>query len=385
MRAIWKGSISFGLVNVPIKLFSATESHDVELHQVHNADGGRIRYQRRCEVCGKVVDYQDIAKAYDDGDRTVVLTSEDFDALPVEKSREISVLEFVPSDQLDPIMFQKPYYLAPDSKSTKSYVLLRRTLEETDRTAIVNFTLREKTRLGALRVRGDVLVLQSLLWEDEVREADFPELEQSVKLSSKEMEMAAALVSSFESDFNPDEFEDEYQAELRQLIQAKLEQGEAVDTEKTFGETGEEEGAEVLDLMEALRRSVEASRSRKSGGRRTGTDDDAAEAPADESAEEKPARKSAGTKRPARKRAEEKAPTASEKTAARKAAGEKAPARKTAEKAPARKTASEEAPARKTPARRTTAKRASAETTEEKPAAKKATTRTKKAPAKKTA
>src|SRR4051812_1445039 len=106
MRAIWKGSISFGLVNVPIKLFSATESHDVELHQVHNADGGRIRYQRRCEVCGKVVDYQDIAKAFDDGDRTVILTEEDFDALPVEKSREISVLEFVPSDQLDPIMFQ---------------------------------------------------------------------------------------------------------------------------------------------------------------------------------------------------------------------------------------------------------------------------------------
>ncbi|KAE8763270.1 Ku protein [Georgenia thermotolerans] len=377
MRAIWKGSISFGLVNVPIKLFSATESHDVELHQVHNADGGRIRYQRRCEVCGKVIDYGDIAKAFDDGDRTVILTAEDFDALPVEKSREISVLEFVPSDQLDPIMFQKPYYLAPDSKSTKSYVLLRRTLEETDRTAIVNFTLREKTRLGALRVRGDVLVLQSLLWEDEVRQADFPELEQSVKLSSKEMEMAAALVSSFESDFNPDEFEDEYQVELRQLVQAKLEQGEAVDTEKTFGETGEEEGGEVLDLMEALRRSVEASRSRKSGGRRTGTDDEApAEAPADEADEadeEKPARKSTGTRRPARKSAEEKA-----------TAAEKAPARKTAEKTSARQTA-EKAPARKAPTRRSTATRASGEGAEEKPAAKKTTTRTKKAPAKKTA
>jgi DNA end-binding protein Ku len=365
MRAIWKGSISFGLVNVPIKLFSATESHDVELHQVHNADGGRIRYQRRCEVCGKVVDYQDIAKAFDDGDRTVVLTEEDFDALPVEKSREISVLEFVPSDQLDPIMFQKTYYLAPDSKSTKSYVLLRRTLEETDRTAIVNFTLREKTRLGALRVRGDVLVLQSLLWEDEVREANFPELEENVRLSSKEMEMASALVSSFEADFNPDEFTDEYQVELRQLIQAKLEQGEALDTEKTFGEAGEEEGAEVLDLMEALRRSVEESRGKKAGakGRRTGTDD---EATPEAAAAEEP---------------EAPAEDAEEKKPARKTAARKAPARQSA----ARKTPAGETTARKAPARKTPAKRASAEPAQEEPAAKKTTSRAKKAPAKKTA
>ena len=185
MRAIWKGSISFGLVNVPIKLFSATESHDVELHQVHNADGGRIRYQRRCEICGNVVDYQNIDKAYDDGHRTVVLTKDDFDALPVESSRDIDVHEFVPSDQLDPIMIQQPLLPRADSKSTKSYALLRRTLEETDRTAIVNFTLREKTRLGALRVRGDVLVLQSLLWEDEVREANFPELEENVQASAR--------------------------------------------------------------------------------------------------------------------------------------------------------------------------------------------------------
>lgn len=266
MRAIWKGSITFGLVNVPIKLFSATESHDVELHQVHEVDGGRIRYQRRCEVCGEVVQYGDIAKSYDDGERTVVLTDEDLESLPVERSREIDVLEFVPSEQLDPIMLQKTYYLAPDSKSTKSYVLLRRTLEETDRTAVVTFTLREKTRLGALRVRGDVLVLQALLWEDEVRAAEFPELDEQVRLSAKELEMSAALVSSFEADFDPGAFTDEYQVELRQLIEAKLEQGESVDTAATFGEEAEGEEAEVLDLMEALRRSVEASRSTKGGG-----------------------------------------------------------------------------------------------------------------------
>ncbi|WP_448072767.1 non-homologous end joining protein Ku [Georgenia yuyongxinii] len=369
MRAIWKGSVSFGLVNVPIKLYSATESHDVALHQVHNADGGRIRYQRRCEVCGKVIAYEDIAKAYDDGDRTVVLTEEDFDALPVERSREISVLEFVPSEQLDPMMMQKSYYLAPDSKSTKSYVLLRRTLEETDRTAIVNFTLREKTRLGALRVRGDVLVLQALLWEDEVRAAEFPELDQEVKLSAKEMQMAAALVSSFESDFDPESFTDEYQVELRQLITAKLEQGEALDTEKTFGETAEEEGGEVLDLMEALRRSVEESRSKKGAAKGAGSvaakEEDAA---AEGSASEEETEESGSGAKPARK-----APA--RRSTARAAAGKKA----SATRATASTSSAPRAPARKT---------AAAAKDEEKPAAKKPATRSttrKKAPAKKSA
>src|SRR4051812_29855636 len=152
MRSIWRGAIAFGLVNVPVKVYSATEDHDISLHQVHDKDGGRIKYQRRCEVCGKVISYEHIDKAYDDGERTVILDESDFDKLPVEKSREIEVVEFVPSEQLDPIMFERSYFLEPDSASTKAYVLLRRTLEETDRTAIVQFALRQKTRLGALRV-----------------------------------------------------------------------------------------------------------------------------------------------------------------------------------------------------------------------------------------
>lgn len=283
MRAIWKGAIAFGLVNVPVKVYSATEDHDVSLHQVHEKDGGRIRYQRRCEICGEVVEYKNIAKAYDDGEQTVVLTDEDLASLPVEKSREIEVVEFVPSDQVDPILFDRTYYLEPDSKSTKSYVLLRRTLEDTDRTAIVQFSLRQKSRLGALRVRGDVLTLQTLLWEDEVREAAFPSLEESVRISAKELEMSSALVDSFSSDFDPSEFTDEYQEQLRTLIEAKLEKGEALDTQETFGEDSEEEGGKVLDLMEALRRSVEKNRGRKS-------------APAKDKEEKKPAAKSSGRK-----------------------------------------------------------------------------------------
>jgi DNA end-binding protein Ku len=263
---MWKGSIAFGLVNVPVKLYSATESHDVQLHQVHDEDGGRIRYQRRCEVCGKIVDYEHIDKAYDSGDRTVILTEEDFAALPEGRSREIEVVEFVPSEQLDPIMFDRSYYLEPDSKSPKAYTLLRRTLEETDRIAIVHFALRDKTRLGALRVRDDVLMLQSLLWDDEVREAKFPSLDEKVRISDKELQMSSALVDSFASDFTPDDYSDAYQEQLRALIDAKLEQGESVDTEATFGEIAQEPaGGEVIDLMEALRRSVERNRPANGG------------------------------------------------------------------------------------------------------------------------
>lgn len=266
MRSIWKGAVAFGLVNVPVKVYAATEDHDISLHQVHAKDGGRIRYQRRCEVCGKVVDYQDIDKAYDDGERTVVLTDEDLAALPVEKSREIEVVEFVPSEQLDPIMFEKSYYLEPDSKSIKAYALLRQTLEDTERTAIVRYSLRQKSRLGALRVRDKVLMLQALLWSDELREADFPALEETVRISRQEREMSAALVESFSSDFTPEEFTDEYQEQLKLLIEAKLEKGDALDTEETFGRMREEEGGKVLNLMEALRRSVEKNRAEKKAG-----------------------------------------------------------------------------------------------------------------------
>lgn len=270
MRAIWKGAVTFGLVNVPVKVYSATEDHDVPLHQVHDKDGGRIRYRRVCEIDGEVVPYEHIDKAYDDGERTVVLTGEDFSALPAERSREIEVVEFVPSEQIDPLLLDRSYYLEPDSASNKAYVLMRRTLEETDRTAIVKFALRQRTRLAAMRVRDDVLVLQTLLWADEVREAAFPSLDDEAKVTDKELAMSAQLVASFEADFTPEEYEDDYQVQLRRLIEAKLEQGDALDTAETFGEQPEEgEGAEVIDLMEALRKSVASSKSSRAGGSST--------------------------------------------------------------------------------------------------------------------
>lgn len=266
MRTIWKGAVTFGLVNVPVKVYSATEDHDVPLHQVHEKDGGRIRYQRTCEVCGETVAYADIDRAYVEEGQTVVLTKDDLAALPSEKSREIDVVEFVPSDQVDLLTLDKPYYLEPDSKSPKAYVLLRKTLEQTDRTAIVRFTLRQKTRLAALRVRGKVLVLQTLLWADEVREAAFPALDEDVRISKKELEMSASLVDSYSTDFDPEEFVDEYQKELRTLIDAKIEAGEGFEIEDAFGEAdAATKGGEVIDLMEALRESVARSKEKRAG------------------------------------------------------------------------------------------------------------------------
>jgi DNA end-binding protein Ku len=258
MRAIWTGAVTFGLVNIPVRLYPATSDHDIDLHQVHDADGGRIRYERHCEVCGRKIDYEHIDKAYDDGETTVVLTDEDLAVLPAERNHEIEVVRFVPSEQIDPLMLERSYYLEPDSNSVKAYVLLRKTLEQTDLTSVVKFALRQKTRLGTLRVRGNVLLLQSLLWADEVREADFPALSSRVRVSAQELEMSAALVSRYSEDFDPEEFQDDYQVELRRLIDEKLKQGEALDTEATFGAPEEEEGAgDLVDLMEALRKSLD--------------------------------------------------------------------------------------------------------------------------------
>jgi DNA end-binding protein Ku len=314
MRAVWKGAVTFGLVNVPVKLYSATEDHDVSLHQVHDKDGGRIRYQRVCEIDGEVVPYQHIDKAYDDGERTVIITDEDLKSLPAERSREIEVVEFVPTEQIDPIMFDRSYYLEPDSASNKAYVLLREALESTDRTAVVRMALRQKTRLAALRVFGDVLMVQTLLWSDEVRQAKFPALDEPAKITTKELDLSKQLIESLSSDFEPEDFVDEYQQELRTLIKAKLEQGDALDTAATFGEQPEEEGGgEVIDLMEALRQSIAAKR---------GGADAEAESPAKKPAAKKPA---------ARNTAEKSGAKASSK--ADEGEAKPAPKRKTAKKA----------------------------------------------------
>ena len=267
MRSIWKGSLSFGLVNVPVKVYSATEDHDVKFHQVHAKDHGRIRYKRVCEVCGEVVDYRDIARAYEsDTGQTVIITDEDLATLPEEKSREIEVLEFVPASEIDPLMYDRSYYLEPDSKSTKSYVLLAKTLANTERVAIVHFALRNKTRLAALRVKDfskrDVMVIHTLLWPDEIRDPDFPVLDKDVDIKPAELKMAEQVVDSMAEDFNPNQFHDTYQEQLHELIEAKLEGGEAFPTEEQPAELDVTD--DVSDLLAKLEASVRNRRSESS-------------------------------------------------------------------------------------------------------------------------
>jgi DNA end-binding protein Ku len=171
VRAIWKGAVSFGLVNVPVRLYSATENHDLSFHQVRAADGSRVRYKRVAQADGEEVAYRDIAKGYeaDDG-TTVILTDEDLATLPHRSSKEIAVERFVPEAQIDPILYDKAYYIEPDAMGAKAYGLLREALRESERVALVTVSVRSRMTIAVLRVLEDVIVLQTLLWPDEVRD-----------------------------------------------------------------------------------------------------------------------------------------------------------------------------------------------------------------------
>src|SRR5580765_7010961 len=182
MRAIWKGAVSFGLVSVPVKLYSATESKDISFRQVHAQDGGRIKYQRVCSIDGE--------------------------DLPVSSSREIAVEKFVPSEQIDPMLFEKSYYLEPEKTGAKPYALLRQALLDADRMAVVTVALRQRTSVGVLRVKDDVIVMQTMMWPDEIRNPDFNVDAGEVKPA--EVKMANMLVETLAGDFDAGEFEDDY-------------------------------------------------------------------------------------------------------------------------------------------------------------------------------
>ncbi len=268
MRAIWKGAVSFGLVNVPVRVFAATEEHDIRFHQVHAADGGRIKMKRVCQACGEEIAWDQLGKGYEAPDgRQVMLGEEDFASLPLKTGREIDVLEFVPADQVDPILFDKTYYLEPESRTAKPYVLLRDALVKTDRMAVVKLAMRQRETLAVLRVRGEVIVLQTMLWPDEVRSADFDVLDDDVTVRDAELAMAMSLIESLSADFDADAYHDDYAAAVRALVDAKLE-GVAV-PEATVEEPG---SAEVVDLLTALQRSVERAKAARGEAEKTEPD-----------------------------------------------------------------------------------------------------------------
>jgi len=287
MRAIWKGAVSFGLVSVPVKLYSATESKDISFRQVHAQDGGRIKYQRVCSIDGEEVPYSDIAKGYETEDgEMVIIDDSDMEDLPVSSSREIAVEKFVPSEQIDPMLFEKSYYLEPEKTGAKPYALLRQALLDSDRMALVTVALRNRTSLAVLRVRDDVIVLQTMMWPDEVRQPDFGSVDTS-DAKPAEVKMANMLVETLAGDFEPDEFEDDYRTASEEMVKAKIEGGEVKRTPKSTKTSGE-----VVDLLAALQKSVNAAKS--------------ARGEADE--EEKPAKKKSTAKKSAKKSAAKKKP-----------------------------------------------------------------------------
>ncbi len=283
MRAIWKGAVSFGLVSVPVKLYAATESHDVAFRQVHAKDGGRIKYQRICAIDGEEVEYADIAKGYETEDgEMVILSDDDLASLPMTSSREIAVEKFVPSDQIDPMLLEKSYYLEPEKSGAKPYALLRQALLEADRMAVVTVALRQRTSVAVLRVKDDVIVMQTMMWPDEVRTPDFSVDIGEVK--DAEVAMAQMLVETLAGDFDPSEFEDDYAGAVEAMVQNKIAGGEVKKTATSTKSSGE-----VVDLLAALQRSVEAAKT--------------ARGETDEAAEDTKKKPTKGAAKPAKKKA----------------------------------------------------------------------------------
>lgn len=258
MQTVWKGSISFGLVSIPVRLVAATEEQDVRFRQVHAADGGRIRYKRVCDNGGHEVAYADIAKGYEmPGGDMVVLTDDDLTDLPVSSSRVVEVQSFVPFSEIDPTALSRAYYAEP-SGDAKPYVLLRDALEQAGRVAIVKVSLRSRERLAVLRAREGVLVVQTMLWPDEIRQPAFGFLDDEPTVRPQEMQMAESFIEAMAADFEPEEYVDEYRTALLEVVQAKVEGAEITKAPEVAPDEGK-----VVDLMEALRRSVaEAKRQR---------------------------------------------------------------------------------------------------------------------------
>ncbi|HQH07477.1 MAG TPA: Ku protein [Phycicoccus sp.] len=239
-----------------MRLYSATENHDVQFRQVHREDGGRIKYKRTCSIDGEEVAYDDIAKGYETEDgEMVILDDSDFADLPSKTSKEIGVVKFVPADQIDPMWLDKSYYLEPDKAATKPYILLRDALESEKRVAIVTVSIRTRMTMAVLRVRDGVIVMQTMIWPDEIRKPDFAVLDDDASATAQELKMAHMLIDQLAGDFEPDDYEDDYAIALKELVRAKVEGGEV-----RAPAAAAEESGEVVDLLAALAKSVEKAK-----------------------------------------------------------------------------------------------------------------------------
>ncbi|HLU52822.1 MAG TPA: Ku protein [Acidimicrobiia bacterium] len=257
-RAIWRGAINFGLITIPVGLYSATEDRDISFHLLSGKDGSRIRYKRVSSKSGREVDWGDIVKGYEyDKGKYVTFTQEELERIPVDSIRTIDVVQFVGQEGIDPIYFEKSYYLAPEESGLKAYRVFQAALENSQQVGIGKVTIREKERLCAIRPSDGVLLLETMKWPDEIRVPAFEELDMDVEVRPKEVEMAESLIGHLSGEFDPTAFRDAYREQLEEVIAAKIE-GE--DVQLAPQEAPEPE--KVTDLLEALQASVEATRKR---------------------------------------------------------------------------------------------------------------------------
>lgn len=259
MRSVWKGTIGFGEFGIPVKIYSATEEHSVGLRQLHHSDGGRVKYLRVCELDGAEVPSTEIVKGYPmPGGDVVMVTDEELASLPLPTAQSIDVRGFAPMDQIDPIYFAKSYYLEPEPGGTKPYVLFSEALQQAGRVAVVKIALRQRETLGVLRVRDQVLMLETMLWPDEIRTPDFPFQHEDVDIRPGELRTAVAMIKRLAGDFEPKQFSDHYREALEELIQAK------VDGDQVVQPTAALQAEGVTALLAALRNRADESASAKS-------------------------------------------------------------------------------------------------------------------------
>lgn len=262
-RAIWSGSLSFGLVNVPVGVFSATEDKTIHFHQIEKGTSSRIRYKRVNEDTGDEVDYDDIVKGADVGDgRFVTLTQQELEAVEPGRSRTIDIADFVDVAEIDPIYYQKTYYLAPkDEPAQRAYALLARAMDEAQRVGIATFVMRSKQYLAAVRPKGDVLTLETMFFADEVRDpsSELERLPGKVRLKTRDVDMAVSLIESMTTTWDPTNYHDTYRERVEELIEAKKDDEEVVTTQPASDD------GQVLDLMDALQASLDRARSHTPG------------------------------------------------------------------------------------------------------------------------
>jgi DNA end-binding protein Ku len=264
LRPLWKGSVSFGLVNIPVRLFAATEKKNVRFRYLHEPCRTPVEYRKVCPTCNKEIAMEEIVRGYEyEKGRFVIIDESDFARIPAETSRTIAIVDFVRDEEVDPLYYDRSYYLAPGETGEKAFQLLMQSMAEAGLVAIIRIVLRSRQALGVLRVYRDSLALETMFYPDEVRPtSELPQWNRDLKMQESELEMARQLIANLTAPFSPDKYTDEYRAALLEIIDGKI-KGEEV-----FIASSPEKG-EVIDLAEALKASVEATRrgaSKKAAG-----------------------------------------------------------------------------------------------------------------------